>query len=115
MIGKGSFGKVMLVKKRDTGKIYAMKALEKANVIKRNQVEHTKTEQRIGTYVRHPFIVTMRYTFQTRRKLFLVMDFYPGGELFFHLGRAGRFSENRTRFYIAQIVLALEHLHSQVF
>eukprot|EP00808_Paulinella_micropora_P013250 g50282.t1 len=112
VIGKGSFGKVMLVRKRDSGKIYAMKALEKLNIIKRNQVEHTKTEQRIGTYIRHPFIVTMRYTFQTKKKLFLVMDYYAGGELFFHLGRAGRFSENRTRFYCAQIVVALEYLHS---
>mmetsp|Transcript_37188 Transcript_37188/g.73061 ORF Transcript_37188/g.73061 Transcript_37188/m.73061 type:complete len:791 (-) Transcript_37188:294-2666(-) len=112
VIGKGSFGKVMLVRKIDDKKIYAMKALQKDNVVKRNQVEHTKTERSVLEYIRHPFIVTLRYAFQTKYKLYFVLDYCPGGELFFHLGRAGRFSEQRARLYAAQIILALEYLHT---
>mmetsp|Transcript_20516 Transcript_20516/g.28667 ORF Transcript_20516/g.28667 Transcript_20516/m.28667 type:complete len:534 (-) Transcript_20516:362-1963(-) len=111
VIGKGSFGKVMLVRKLDTKKVYAMKVLHKANVIKRNQVEHTRTERNVLEYIRHPFIVTLRYAFQTKLKLYFVLDYCPGGELFFHLGRAGRFPESRARFYAAQITLALQYLH----
>lgn len=111
VIGKGSFGKVMLVCKTDNKKTYAMKVLHKANVIKRNQVEHTRTERNVLEYIRHPFIVTLRYAFQTKRKLYFVLDYCPGGELFFHLGRAGRFPESRARFYTAQITLALQYLH----
>eukprot|EP00472_Partenskyella_glossopodia_P005046 CAMPEP_0197536148 /NCGR_PEP_ID=MMETSP1318-20131121/53057_1 /TAXON_ID=552666 /ORGANISM="Partenskyella glossopodia, Strain RCC365" /LENGTH=553 /DNA_ID=CAMNT_0043093955 /DNA_START=117 /DNA_END=1778 /DNA_ORIENTATION=- len=111
VIGKGSFGKVMLVKKRDTQDIFAMKVLHKANVIKRNQVEHTRTERNVLEYIRHPFIVTLRYAFQTKLKLYFVLDYCPGGELFFHLGRAGRFPESRAKFYAAQITLALQYLH----
>jgi serine/threonine protein kinase len=113
VIGKGSFGKVMLVLKKDDNRIYAMKVLHKDSVIKRNQVEHTQTERNVLEYIRHPFIVTLRFAFQTKQKLYFVLDYCPGGELFFHLGRAGRFSENRGRFYAAQIVLALEYLHSK--
>jgi len=115
VIGKGSFGKVMLVRKRqgaDKDRIYAMKVLHKDNVAKRNQVEHTKTERSVLGMVSHPFIVRLRYAFQTKKKLYFVMDYCSGGELFYHLQRAGRFSENRTKFYAAEIVLALEHLHS---
>jgi len=111
VIGKGSFGKVMLVKKVDTKKVYAMKVLNKANVIKRNQVEHTRTERNVLEYIRHPFIVTLRYAFQTKQKLYFVLDYCPGGELFFHLGRAGKFPESRAKFYAAQITLALQYLH----
>jgi serine/threonine protein kinase len=113
VIGKGSFGKVMLVLKKDDNRIYAMKVLQKDSVIKRNQVEHTQTERNVLEYIRHPFIVTLRFAFQTKQKLYFVLDYCPGGELFFHLGRAGRFSEHRGRFYAAQIVLALEYLHSK--
>jgi len=152
VIGKGSFGKVLLVRKRDTDAVYAMKVLHKANVIKRNQVEHTMTERSVLEYIRHPFIVALRYAFQTKHKLYFVLDYMPGrptsqsidqstaahllgllcstisrsavlclvvlccavsgGELFFHLGKAGRFTESRAKFYAAQIILALEHLHA---
>jgi len=113
VIGKGSFGKVMLVRKRDTQQVYAMKVLAKEDVIKRNQVEHTRTERNVLAYVRHPFIVTLRFAFQTKRKLYFVLDYCPGGELFFHLGRSSKFEEARARFYAAQIVLALEYLHTR--
>lgn len=112
VIGKGSYGKVMLVQhKDDKDTVYAMKMLRKENVIKRNQVEHTKTERNVLEAVSHPFIVTLHYAFQTPKKLYFVLEYCPGGELFFHLSRAGRFSEGRGRFYASEILLAIEYLH----
>lgn len=112
VIGKGSFGKVLLVRKRDTGLIYAMKVLHKENIIKRNQVEHTRTERHVLGYVRHPFIVGLNYAFQTSEKLYFVLDYCAGGELFFHLGKVQRFPEPRARFYAAEITLAIEYVHN---
>merc|ERR1719476_448712 len=85
--------------------------LRKEHVVKRNQVEHTKTERSVLEAVSHPFIVTLHYAFQTPKKLYFVLEFCPGGELFFHLSRAGRFSEGRCRFYASEILLAIEYLH----
>merc|ERR1719395_182826 len=112
VVGKGSYGKVMLVKHKDSGMVYAMKMLRKDNVVKRNQVEHTKTERNVLEAVSHPFIVTLHYAFQTPKKLYFVLEYCPGGELFFHLSRAGRFSEGRCRFYASEILLAIEYLHT---
>ncbi|CEM32786.1 unnamed protein product [Vitrella brassicaformis CCMP3155] len=114
VIGKGSYGmycKVMLVRHKTDGCIYAMKMLRKENIVKRNQVEHTKTERNVLEYISHPFIVRLVCAFQTVKKLYFVLEYCPGGELFFHLSRAGRFTEQRARFYSAEIILALEHLH----
>ena len=111
VIGKGSFGKVMLVRKKGNGWFYAMKVLRKQNVMRRNQVEHTQTERNVLGYIRHPFIVGLNYAFQTEDKLFFVLDYCAGGELFFHLGNEGKFSESRSRFYAAEMALALGHLH----
>lgn len=113
VIGKGSYGKVMLVRHKAEGEdhVYAMKMLRKEKVIKRNQVEHTKTERNVLEAVSHPFIVTLYYAFQTPKKLYFVLEYCPGGELFFHLSRAGRFSEGRCRFYTSEIMLAIEYLH----
>lgn len=113
VIGVGSYGKVMLVKKKDNNNIYAMKVLEKQNIINRNQVDHTNTERSILEVVTHPFIVTLRYAFQTKQKLFFVLDYFPGGELFFHLGKFGRFPEHLVKFYAAQMMDALDYLHSK--
>ena len=68
-----------------------MKVLRKENVVKRKQVEHTKTERRVLGYTKHPFIVGLHYAFQTQDNLYFVLDYCAGGELFFHLGRLGRF------------------------
>jgi serine/threonine protein kinase len=68
-----------------------MKVLRKDNVIKRKQVEHTNTERRVLGYTKHPFIVGLHYAFQTKENLYFVLDYCAGGELFFHLGRLGRF------------------------
>ena len=114
VLGKGSFGKVYLVRSLSDGEIYAMKVLKKQDVKKRKQVEHTNTERRImgGLGMDHPFIVTLRYAFQTDEKLYMVTDYCRGGELFFHLKRLRTFSEEMVRFYSAEIICALDHLHS---
>ena len=113
VIGKGSYGKVMLVRHKRDGAVYAMKTLRKENVVKRNQIEFTKTERNVLGTTSHPFIVQLFYAFQTPKKLYFILEFCPGGELFFHLSRAGRFSEARCRFYAQELILALEYLHSK--
>jgi len=112
VIGKGSFGKVMQVRKKDDGKIYAMKVLRKEAIIARKQVAHTKAEKTILQKIQHPFIVRLHYAFQTKDKLYMILDYINGGELFFHLKKEGRFPEPRVKFYAAQITCALAHLHS---
>ncbi|KAF1776899.1 Protein kinase, ATP binding site [Phytophthora cactorum] len=112
VIGKGSFGKVTLVRKKNNSKVFAMKILTKSHLLKRKQVEHTKTERRVLSVASHPFIVGLHYAFQTEAKLYFVLDYCPGGELFFHLSRMGKFDEEMARFYAAELVVALEHLHS---
>ncbi|KAF1328687.1 Agc protein kinase, partial [Globisporangium splendens] len=112
VIGKGSFGKVTLVRKTTNSKIFAMKILSKSHLLKRKQVEHTKTERRVLSVASHPFIVGLHYAFQTQAKLYFVLDYCPGGELFFHLSRMGKFDEKMAKFYAAELVVALEHLHS---
>ncbi|KAI9905762.1 hypothetical protein PsorP6_013910 [Peronosclerospora sorghi] len=96
----------------DTGKVYAMKVIKKAAVFAKNQEEHTKTERRILQGVDRPFLVKLRYAFQNDANLYFVMDFYNDGTLHFHFRWAVQFDEVRTRFYAAQIVLALSHLHT---
>ena len=105
-------GKVFLVKEIRTDQMFALKVLKKDNIIKRNQVEHTKTERSVLGYVEHPFIVGMHMAFQSREKLYFVLDYCAGGELFFHLGKLGKFPEHRSRFYAAEIILAISYVHS---
>ena len=105
-------GKVFLVREIKTGEMFALKVLRKDNIIKRNQVEHTKTERSVLGYVSHPFIVSMNMAFQSKDKLYFVLDYCAGGELFFHLGKLGKFPENRARFYSAEIILAISYVHS---
>lgn len=112
VIGKGSFGKVFLVQEIKTHYMYALKVLRKDNIIKRNQVEHTKTERNVLGYVNHPFIVGLKMAFQSKDKLYFVLDYCAGGELFFHLSKVGKFQEPRAAFYAAEIVLALAHIHA---
>lgn len=112
VIGKGSFGKVTLVKEIRTGEMFALKVLRKDNIIKRNQVEHTRTERSVLGYVNHPFIVGLNMAFQSKDKLYFVLDYCAGGELFFHLGKLGKFPEPRACFYTAEIVLAISYVHN---
>ncbi|KAJ8678907.1 hypothetical protein QAD02_014694 [Eretmocerus hayati] len=116
VLGTGAYGKVFLVRKRlgaDAGRLYAMKVLKKATIVqKKKMTEHTKTERQVLEAVRDsPFIVTLHYAFQTDAKLHLILDYVCGGELFTHLYQNDHFSEADTRFYIGEVILALEQLH----
>jgi ribosomal protein S6 kinase beta len=114
VIGMGAFGKVLQVRNKKTKQILAMKVISKRLLKKKpSYIANMQAESEIMTKVNHPFIVTMHCSFQTREKLFIVMDFLAGGELFLRLGREGIFLESTAKFYIAEIVLALEHLHSK--
>ena len=111
VLGKGSFGKVVLVRFKKNQKLYAMKILKKAMIMKNNEETHTKTERKILAKINNPFIVSLYFAFQDEKKLYLITEFMQGGELFYHLHREKFFSNERTQFYAAEIVLALDHLH----
>uniref|UniRef100_A0A8C2J622 non-specific serine/threonine protein kinase n=1 Tax=Cyprinus carpio TaxID=7962 RepID=A0A8C2J622_CYPCA len=112
MLGKGTFGKVILVREKASGTYYAMKILKKEVIVAKDEVAHTLTESRVLKNTRHPFLTSLKYSFQTKDRLCFVMEYVNGGELFFHLSRERVFSEDRTRFYGAEIVSALDYLHS---
>ncbi|KAH7887955.1 kinase-like domain-containing protein [Phlebopus sp. FC_14] len=112
LIGRGTFGKVFQVRKKDTKRIYAMKVLSKKEIVAKKEVAHTIGERKIlQRSLESPFLVGLKFSFQTDSDLYLVTDFKSGGELFWHLQKETRFTEERARFYIAELVLALEHLH----
>ncbi|XP_011403713.2 PREDICTED: serine/threonine-protein kinase Sgk1-like [Amphimedon queenslandica] len=114
VIGKGSFGKVYLGRHIDTNKHYAIKVLQKKAIVKRNEVKHIMAERNVLLRnVTHPFLVGLHYSFQTGTKLYFVLDYVNGGELFFHLQRERVFEEPRARFYAAEITSALGYLHEQ--
>ena len=111
VVGRGSFGKVYMARKKDSQQIYAVKTLKKDFIIRTNQQKNTKIERDIMQQITHPFVVKLHYAFQSPQSLYFVTDFLNGGELFFHLCQEIRFNEDRARFYAAEITLALEHLH----
>eukprot|EP00037_Helgoeca_nana_P016595 m.156009 g.156009 ORF g.156009 m.156009 type:complete len:557 (-) comp23602_c0_seq1:189-1859(-) len=115
VIGQGGYGKVFLVKKnrgRDKGALYAMKVLKKATIVQnKKDILHTRAERSILEAVKSPFIVDLCYAFQTNGKLYLIMQYVGGGELFTYLDREGMFLEETARFYVCELVIALTHLH----
>jgi protein-serine/threonine kinase len=113
VLGTGTYGKVMLVRHKSSRKLYAMKVLKIKTIKEKNQVEHTKTERRVLEKLKHPFIVRMKYAFKDREKLYFVLDYCQGGELFFYLTNLRRFKEDAAKFYSANILLALKALHEQ--
>ena len=115
VLGRGSYGKVFQVRHRETGELYAMKAMRKAEIATRNQARHTLTERALLQAVRHPFIVRLHFAFQCDNCLYLVLALQSGGELFFHLRREGAFAEARVRLYAAEIFLALQAIHTAGF
>ncbi|XP_011790343.1 PREDICTED: ribosomal protein S6 kinase alpha-2 isoform X1 [Colobus angolensis palliatus] len=114
VLGQGSYGKVFLVRKvkgLDAGQLYAMKVLKKATLKVRDRVR-SKMERDILAEVNHPFIVKLHYAFQTEGKLYLILDFLRGGDLFTRLSKEVMFTEEDVKFYLAELALALDHLHS---
>jgi len=111
VIGQGGFGRVLLVSKKDTEKIYAMKVMHKTKISGTRQLQCLIAEKNIMLND-NPFLVHLHYSFQTPEQLYFVMDFISGGDLAHHLTNKGRFFEKEVRFITAEIVLALEHLHS---
>ncbi|KAJ8387651.1 hypothetical protein AAFF_G00152010 [Aldrovandia affinis] len=113
VIGKGSFGKVLLVKCKLDRKYYAIKVLQKKVILNRREQKHIMAERNVLLKnVQHPFLVGLHYSFQTADKLYFVLDFINGGELFFHLQRERTFPEARAKFYIAEMASALGYLHA---
>ena len=115
VVGRGTFGKIILVKKKSNNNIYAMKILKKHQIIESGQEKNVNAEREVLKSMKHPFLMQLRYAFQTESKLYLVLDYYRGGELMFHLKKKRKFTENETRFIICQITLALGHLHLNGF
>lgn len=115
-LGKGSYGTVLLVRQRGTGRLFAQKQFKKASItVHKKLIEQTKTERNILESVnRHPFIVNLYYAFQDHEKLYLILEYAQGGELFHHLAAERMFSEDVAAFYMAEMVLALDHLHRTV-
>ncbi|ODV63685.1 kinase-like protein [Ascoidea rubescens DSM 1968] len=111
VIGKGSFGKVMQVRKKDTQRIYALKSIRKSLIISRMEVIHTLAERTVLAKVKNPFITSLKFSFQSNEKLYLVLDFINGGELFYHLQKEGKFDLKRSKFYISELFSALNALH----
>lgn len=115
VLGKGGYGKVFMVRKlvgKDQNTLYAMKVLKKATIVRNTKdTQHTKSERNILEFVAHPFIVTLHYAFQSNAKLYLILEYLPGGELFSQLDKEGILVEESACFYASEIIMALEHLH----
>ncbi|KAH9255075.1 hypothetical protein BASA81_006834 [Batrachochytrium salamandrivorans] len=112
VLGRGAFAKVVLVEDRRTKLRYAMKILQKSQIVERNHEGRAMSERQILTSSSHPFICGLRCSFQTKTTLNLVLEYCPGGELFYLLTQRGRFDEPSVRFYAAEISSALSHLHA---
>ena len=115
VLGRGAFGKVVLVRLEKNKKLYAMKILKKEIVIKRKQVNHTMTERSLLEKLNHPFIVKLIYAFQDKEKLYFITEFMQGGELFFHLRRNPQYKEKSVKFYMSEILLAIDYMHKNNF
>lgn len=114
VVGVGGSGRVIQALHKPTGQMRAVKVMSKARLFQQEQrLQRVITEKRILARLRHPFVVSLHWAFQTTTHLFLVLDFCGGGELFFHMLQRGRFEERDAMFYFCEILLGLEYLHSQ--
>lgn len=110
-LGAGAFGRVFLVKMKGTDDFYAIKLLEKSRIIKKKQVNHTINERKVLQAFNHPFMIYSVCSFQDNSFLYIVLPFVEGGEMFTHLRKRRRFTEDQAKFYGSQVILALEYLH----
>ena len=115
VIGKGAFGEVRLVQKVDTGHVYAMKILRKADMVEKEQVAHVRAERDILVEVDHTWVVKMFYSFQDNENLYLVMEFLAGGDVMTLLMKKDTLSEDAAQFYIAETALAIQTIHNLGF
>ena len=113
ILGRGSFGEVYLVEKIDTKKKYAMKVLNKDRILSQNLIKYVRAERNVLSITNHPFIVKLYFAFQTMNRLFLILEYCPGGDLSKHLFFEKKFCESRAKFYICEVLLALENLHKR--
>merc|ERR1719359_1804406 len=112
-LGTGSFGRVRFVTYKPNGQHYALKILKKSAIIRLKQVDHMISENNILKALRHPFIVNMFGNFHDQRYLYLLLEYVVGGEFFTHLRKAGRFDNDTSRFYAAQVTSIFEYCHSK--
>uniref|UniRef100_A0A674N479 Serine/threonine kinase 32A n=1 Tax=Takifugu rubripes TaxID=31033 RepID=A0A674N479_TAKRU len=112
-IGKGSFGKVCIVQKKDTKKMYAMKYMNKLKCVERNEVRNVLKELQIMQNLEHPFLVNFWYSFQDEEDMFMVVDLLLGGDLRYHLQQNVHFSESTVKLYVCELALALGYLRSK--
>lgn len=115
VIGRGAFGEVRLVQKKDTGHVYAMKILRKADMLEKEQVAHVRAERDILVEADHQWVVKMYYSFQDPINLYLIMEFLPGGDMMTLLMKKDTLSEEFTQFYIAETALAIDSIHKLGF
>ena len=111
LLGRGSFGQVILARLKINNKLYAMKILDKTQLKLKHQEVHTKTERDLMVKINCPFLVNIKSAFQDEKYLFIVSDFMQGGDMYYHMHEARKFDFELTQFYISEIVLALDYLH----
>lgn len=111
VIGRGTYGKVSLVRHKKSEKLYAMKSMSKRMLHESKNIENVLIEREVLIQNNHPFLVKAHYTFQTETKIFIILDYIPGGEIFSRIKDEGRFSVERAKLYAAEILLGIEHLH----